>query len=52
MNITLFFTPLYYIYTVFIAVNDNSTDILYLRGTNSTFSLTETDDYNLFENSD
>ena len=52
MNITLFFTPLYYIYTVFIAVNDNSTDILYLRATNSTFSLTESDDYNFFENSD
>lgn len=51
MNITLFFTPLYYIYTVFIAIPDNSTNILYLRG-NSTFSLAEIDDYNFLENSD
>lgn len=49
MNITLLLTPIYYIYTVFITVPDNSTNILYLRG-NSTFSLNETDNYNFFEN--
>jgi len=52
MNITLFFTPIYYIYSVFIAIPDNSTNVLFLRG-NSTAYLEVVDDYtNFLDNSD
>lgn len=47
MNITLFFTPIYYIYSVFIAVPNNSTNISFLRGNASSY-LEDLDDYTNF----